>query len=242
MWVLAGIVLFIVVPLIWIGTRMALAYQAEQAPEPRQVSQNTETRPTIDLVQNPTFWLLAIGFAAVALDHGVLLTHLLPLLDERGIPSGRAVFAASMIGPMQVTGRLLMLAFEKRVSSLGIFAACYVALGFAAFSLLGAHSRPFLLISFVFFQGAGAGVTSIMRPVVIAELLGRKNFGLIAGFLAMPFLIGAALAPTIAALIWEVGGYDLVIWFAAGAAAVGLASLIGAATFSARQNTSLKTG
>ncbi|MEM7030143.1 MAG: MFS transporter [Chloroflexota bacterium] len=238
MWVLAGIILFIVVPLIWLGTQTALAYRADNKKDVVQPSGEPEAKHSVSLVRNGTFWLLAIGFAAVALDHGMLLTHLLPLLDERGITSGQAVFAASMIGPMQVTGRLMMLAFEKRVSSIGIFAACYIALGLAAISLLGATYLPLLLISFVFFQGAGAGVTSIMRPVVVAELLGRQNFGLIAGFLAMPFLIGAALAPTIAAIIWGFGGYDLVIWFAVGASIIGLAALLGAATLSEQAKTS----
>ena len=32
-----------------------------------------------------TFWPLAISFATIALDHGLLITHLLPLLDERWV-------------------------------------------------------------------------------------------------------------------------------------------------------------
>ncbi len=166
----------------------------------------------------------------------MLLTHLLPLLDERGIPGGMAVFAASMIGPMQVTGRLVMLVVERWVSSLSIFVACFIALGLASLSLLGANAVPLFVISFVLFQGAGYGVTSILRPVVTADLLGYKNFGLIAGLLAVPFQGAAAAAPTVAALIWGVGGYNVVIWFAAGVAALGLISLLTAANLSPRRN------
>ena len=73
---------------------------------------------------------------------------------------------------------------------------------------------------------------SIMRPVMAAELFGRNNFGLISGSLALPYLGGAAAAPTIAAIIWWVGGYDLVILFAIGASGIGLVSLLAAATLS----------
>ena len=73
---------------------------------------------------------------------------------------------------------------------------------------------------------------SIMRPVMTAELFGRKNFGLISGSLAVPYLGAAAAAPTIAALIYWVGGYDLVILFAGGASGLGLVSLLAAAAFS----------
>ncbi|MEM7344259.1 MAG: MFS transporter, partial [Chloroflexota bacterium] len=152
----------------------------------------------------------------------------------RGIASGTAVFAASMIGPMQVAGRLVMLAFERRVSSLRIFAGCFVVMMAASFSLFGTTLLSAFLVVFIVLQGSGYGATSILRPVVTAEILGRKNFGLIAGFLAIPFLVASALAPTIAALIWQAGGYDIVIWFAAGAALVGLVSLLIAASSAKR--------
>ena len=90
----------------------------------------------------------------------------------------------------------------------------------------------FSLSIFILLQGAGFGVMSIMRPVMTAELFGRNNFGLISGFLAVPYLGAAAAAPTIAALIYWVGGYDLVILFAGGAAGLGLVSLLAAVTVS----------
>ena len=70
-----------------------------------------------------------------------------------------------------------------------------------------------------------------MRPAMTAELFGRVNFGLISGSLAVPYLGAAAAAPTIAALIYWVGGYDLVILFAGGASGLGLVSLLAAVTF-----------
>ena len=225
----AIIVTFIAVPLIWFACHSAAKHGEGQAS-----AANHKATEAFHIMHRITFWLLVVGFIAIALDHGVLLTHLLPLLDERGVQSGVAVFAASMIGPMQVTGRLAMLAVERHVSTLHIFAGCFVAMAIAAISLLNVSTNPLLLSGFVLFQGAGYGATSIMRPVVIAELLGHKNFGLIAGLLAVPFLGAAAVAPTVAAFIWQAGGYDTVIWFAGGVSILGLISLLGAATLSTR--------
>jgi predicted MFS family arabinose efflux permease len=223
----ATAIILIAMPLIWLGCR-GLARHAET----HAIIASHKTAETLSILRSARFWLLAVAFAAIALDHGVLLTHLLPLLDERGIQSGAAVLAASMMGPMQVTGRLAMIAAGQRVSTLRIFIVCYVAMAIAAVSLLGSGAVPVFLVSFILFQGAGFGVTSIMRPVMIAELLGRKNFGLISGSLAVPYLGAAAAAPTIAAIIWRVGGYDLVIWSAIGASGLGLVSLLAAATLS----------
>lgn len=227
--VLAAIVAVMAVPLIWFGSRAAERQRDRQAPTAGHTA--AAMAPAL---RSATFWLLALGFVAIALDHGVLLTHLLPLLDEHSISSGTAILAASMIGPMQVAGRLAMVATERHVSTLHIFAACFIAMGIAAMSLLESSTYPLLLVSFVLFQGAGYGVTSIMRPVVIAEMLGYKNFGLIAGLLAIPFLGAAAAAPTVAAFIWRAGGYDTVIWFAGSASVLGLIALLGAARLSTR--------
>lgn len=223
--VLAGFVAAAAVPLFWYACRNVQACgshnpHGSSARRPAQVFR---------IMKRATFWLLAIAFAMIALDHGLLLTHLLPLLDERSVGQDAAILAAAMIGPMQVAGRLAMMAAEKHISMLKIGATCFVAMGMAALSLLGSGVIPMLLVTFVLFHGAGYGVTSIVRPVLIADLLGRVNFGLVAGLLAVPFLAASAASPTIAALIWEVGGYDLVLWVAVLATTTGLASLLVAA-------------
>ena len=68
-----------------------------------------------------------------------------------------------------------------------------VGLAVAAILLMGVSVLPWLAFGFVIFQGAGYGVTSILRPVITADMLGFANFGVIAGFLAIPFMGAAAL-------------------------------------------------
>jgi len=230
--VFAVVVAFIAAPLIWWGVSLA-----EQSSESKMHPASRGTGEALRVLRSATFWLLAISFAMIALEHGILLTHLLPLLDERGIQAETAIVAASMIGPMQVAGRLAMIAAERHVTILTIAAASYVAMGIAALSLLGAAAVPVLLVAFVLFQGSGYGVTSIVRPVVTAEFLGRKNFGVISGLLALPFIAATAAAPTIAAFVWETGGYDRVIMLAIIAAGVGLVSILLAASLASRKAT-----
>jgi len=228
--VFAVAVALVAVPLIWWGTSLA-----EQSRESQMYSASRGTGEVLRVLRSATFWLLAISFAMIALEHGMLLTHLLPLLDERGIHAETAILAASMIGPMQVAGRLAMMAAERHVTIISIAAASYVAMGIAAVALLGAGAVPVLLVAFVLFHGAGYGVTSIVRPVVTAEFLGRTNFGVISGLLALPFIIATAAAPTIAAFVWEAGGYDRVIMLAIAAAGVGLVSILIAASLASRK-------
>ena len=162
-------------------------------------------------MRRPTFWLLASSFASIALAHGMIITHLLPLLDERGVSAPLAVLTASLIGPMQVAGRLGMITIEKRVSIEVICALSFTFMIVAVCILFVAGAVPMLLFVFVVVHGSGYGVTSITRPVVTANLLGRSGFGAISGAMAVPFMAATALSPFLGSLIWSLGGYDVVI-------------------------------
>ena len=220
----------IALPLIWYGCRHAEHADRAQSPLPADKSQSTSAA-----LRTYTFWFLALTFVAIAIEHGIVLTHLLPIMSDRGISPDAAVLAASMIGPMQVAGRLAMMAAEKYVSMFAIAIGCFVAVGLAAASLLGAKGVTSLIVIFVILHGAGYGVTSITRPVITAEFLGRQNFGAVSGLLAVPFMFGFAVSPSLAAMIWEIGGYDLVIQFAILTAFVGLSALLMAGRMAKRK-------
>src|SRR3546814_4310947 len=75
----------------------------------------------------------------------------------------------------------------------------------------------------VILQGSGHGVTSIMKPLIIGDILGRANFGAVSGSQAMSFKLSIAVAPFVGALLWEIGSYDLVLVTMLAAALTGLA-------------------
>jgi len=213
-------------PLMWRGARR-LEATAEDPEMPLESGGEGERRPARFLAR-PAFWLLAAGFSLLGLNHSAILNHLLPMLDERGIPQGMAVFAAAMIGPMQVAGRLAMMAVERHVSNRGITIACFGAVALATLALMTASLVPMLLVPFVILQGAGHGVTSIMKPLVTGDILGRANFGAISGSQALIFKLSVAAAPFVGALLWQLGDYDLVLITMLAAAVVGLGLFLAA--------------
>lgn len=192
----------------------------------------------------PAFWALALGLAMISMNTGIMITHTIPLLNERGFARETAVLAISMIGPMQVIGRTMIMGIEHRVSSLVIAISCQFAMSAAALSLMGATALPVLLVSFVLLQGVGNGVTSIMRPVLTAELLGRANFGVISGMTAMVYISGFAAGPTLGSLAWQIGGYDLMLLLAVGIGALGALLMLAAGRLSAAgvQSSARSTG
>jgi MFS family permease len=133
-----------------------------------------------------------------------------------------------MIGPMQVAGRLAMMAVERHVSNRGITVACFLSVCLATLCLITASLVPMMLVPFVILQGSGHGVTSIMKPLVIGDILGRANFGAISGSQALILKLTIAVAPFAGALLWQIGSYDLVLVVMLGAALAGLAAFLAA--------------
>jgi len=180
-------------------------------------------------IKRPQFWLIALAFPLMAMNHGMLLNHIMPLLAERDIAKTTAVLIASTIGPSQVAGRVLLVAVQTRVSTLTVAVIAFSGVVVAALLLIAAGVAPWLSFAFAVFQGAAYGLTSIIKPAITADFLGRTGFGAIAGWLALPYLAGFAFAPYIGSLVWGAGGYDLVIPVAGGLAVLGALCIAGLA-------------
>lgn len=226
----AVIILVVAIPLFRYGTALP---QPEEEPQAKALpGGSSDLRRAM---AKPTFWLLGVAFSMIGLTHGIIITHLLPMLAERDVPVAMAVLAASMIGPMQVAGRVTMIAVERRLSMQVICAVSFLFMVGAISSLIGSMVVPALLVLFVVLQGSGYGVTSITRPVVTAEILGRAGFGSISGALALGFMGAAAASATLGAAIWEVGGYVAVRWTVLGCILVGMAAFLTAMTLARRE-------
>lgn len=218
-----AVAILVVTPIMWLG-----ANSVEQAGKARLAEHAHLSIGGQSFWLSPVFWCLALAFGFSALLHGVTLHHLLPILDEREIHPEVAVMAISFIGPMQVAGRLAMMAAERHVSNHRIAMACFVLLGLAIVMLIGAGTTPALLIVFVILFGGAYGMVSIVRPVIARELLGEHQFGAKSGGLAVFYLVGSASAPFLGALVWSHGGYDLVLPALLLLAVLGLGLYLGA--------------
>ena len=204
--IFAAVAVVIAAPCMWLG-----ANGVERAGAHIDQAGQSAISGRHAFIGTSVFWLLAIGFALAAILHGVTLQHLLPILDDRQVSKDVAVMAASFIGPMQVAGRLAMMAAERHVSIHGVTIACFAFMCGSVVLLLGAGSVPELLVGFVILYGGAYGTLSIIRPLVARELLGGANFGAKSGALSLIYLIGSASAAYLGSLIWGVGGYDLVL-------------------------------
>lgn len=177
-------------------------------------------------LRKPSFWLIGAILSLAYLNHGVLLTYVLELFGSRGAGVGMVTLAAATIGPSQVLGRFVLMLNEARIDNrLAAFGALGALLS-SAVALWMAGFAPQVIFLTAFFQGAGIGIISILRPVLIAEHLGREGFGAISGAIAIGPILASAAAPLVGAWLLEAGGPGLVI------AACGAFALIALALWS----------
>jgi MFS family permease len=201
------VVIFIAAPMLWIGATL-IKKEAHQTTLLEKTTQYTKDK---FLFKNPVFYYLAICFAIFALVHGVSLNHLLSILSERGYTINTAILAASCIGPMQVVGRLIMLLSEKHLSTYKFSLIALLGMGISMAILFVSGSSVLLLFLFIAIFGTTYGTISVLRPIIVKNLLGSKNFGLKSGYLASAYLSGTAIAPYFGALIWKYFGYQNLI-------------------------------
>ena len=200
MLVFVGVTLLAVPCNIWAVRSLRRRERAGSAPAP--------TPPGVlqAALRRPAFWGLVACFGLIWLNHGILITYVLELFADRGAAAGMAALAAACIGPSQVAGRLLFLMGEARV---GNGRALLIALGgvVAASAILWlAGLAPVLVFGFALAQGAGAGLMSILRPVLIADILGREGFGAVSGAVAVSPILASAAAPALGAVMLTTGG------------------------------------
>jgi len=204
-WVLAGMVLIIVLPL----HRLASARLEAEAlgRDPGTVA----PRPTTRAMGRPGFWPVGLGFALTALGAAILLTNLLPLMKALGVPGDLAILAASVIGPAQVVGRIVLTLAGARAAARAVTLGAFLFVSGAALAMGAAAALPALVLVFAVALGVGNGVISILRPVVIREVMGEAGFGESAGAVARLSLFAFAMAPGLGAVLADAAGHGAVL-------------------------------
>ncbi|MBC2837408.1 hypothetical protein [Paragemmobacter straminiformis] len=179
---------------------------------PDEVSQRARrVIPWRAIVAERAFVRLAVLFALVNLNHWMLMNYLRPMFDGMGLAAGVAVAAAATVGPAQVIGRLVLMGAGGRMSSLWALWFTMAVVVAAPVFLWFSGGLHVLVFGFAALQGAGMGILTILRPVLVAERLGQERYGATAGLMAIPGLVASAVSAPLGAGLLAFGGPWLVI-------------------------------
>ncbi|SFD01783.1 Predicted arabinose efflux permease, MFS family [Massilia yuzhufengensis] len=154
-----------------------------------------------EAIRHPIFWKLALAFAVNFFIFSALAVHLIPLLKTLGHSAATAVLLASLVGPMQVAGRIgeRTLARDAAPQVVGRFVFATLPFGLLSLALLGTQAWAVAL--FCALYGMSNGVLTIVRGTLPRVLFGVRHYGAITGAMAAPALVSKAAGPLIGAAV-----------------------------------------
>lgn len=205
------------------------------AAAPAPVDGVSRRSPLAAAVRVPAFWGLVVAFAGYGLAFSAMSFHLIPLLDDRGVPIAVVMAIIALIGPMQVVGRVLLMAGQRHITTIQLGALIYFAFPISMAMLATGISDVYGLILFAIIYGVANGLVTILRGMSVPEFIGPEGYGVVSGALTMPTNIMRAAGPIAASLAWGAfGGYTPVLWGLAGIMLVAAMGFAAAAWLSKR--------
>ncbi len=182
-------------------------------------------------MRKPAYWGLMIAWISYAAAFSSLTYHFYPLLLERGLDSSGVVMVLAVIGPAQVAGRVMILAFAAEAPARKLGSAVVIVFPLVVIGFAYAPPQVAVIALIAAFYGAANGMITIIRGIAVPEMVTREAYGAVNGSLVAPMNVMQAAAPLAAAVIWQAsGGYGAVLavifagsltlcggfWFAAG--------------------------
>lgn len=162
-----------------------------------------------EAVRTPSFYLLTAGISAGTFTYAVVLTQLIPHLENEGFSRGTATAALSVMAGFGFASKLI---FGRASEGLTARYSFIVSLGIQATGLLlfmVAGGSPLAWVAVGVF-GLGFGGMGALIPLSIAESFGMRAFGSIMGLVTMIGILPQLVGPPVAGWLFVVtGSYDL---------------------------------
>ena len=178
------------------------AHRAQTLPQPVAASVLTSARPSRFPLLFP---LVALTQTLASIIAAIVSVHLLTTLRQRGVAMDTAVALGAIVGPCQVSARLLDLMFGRRIHPVweALIASVFVAVGLGL--LMQGYGAVW--IGLVLY-GGGIGLRSIVRGTLPLALFGAGGYASLMGRLAFPMLVAQAAAPLVGAVLLQRWGAD----------------------------------
>jgi predicted MFS family arabinose efflux permease len=156
-------------------------------------------------LRSRAFWLLIGTLFLGSLSVNGAITHLSPLLTDRGIGQQQAALVASMLGLFSFTGRLVTGSLLDRFFGPRV-GACVFATSAAGILLLAtAASTPSALVA-AGLIGFGLGAEADLTAYLLSRYFGLRAFSTLYGFSWTAYAIAGAIGPVLMGRAFDLTG------------------------------------
>ena len=167
-----------------------------------------------EALRTKQFWLFAASFLCFGFCFASLQLHVVPFATDVGISATGAATILTVMGAAALVGQIAWGGIGDKIGSKKAFLLGMIFVVLAVAVLIPARELWAFFI-FAIFLGLAFGDTGTQQSPLVAWLFGLSSHGVILGFFAFSFTIGAAIGPLFFGYIFDsTGSYQLAFWIA----------------------------
>lgn len=202
-WGLGAVVLVGTLPLVLLAIREAPAHEAPHDQPEAHASQGGDSMS--EAMRKPDFWVLGGIFVVLAFVLYGLIPHLVPLLQDRGVPAGEAAGIASLFGVATFGGRLLIGFMVDKYDARRI-AFLFFSLSAIGLLLLALPLPLWAFLPAALLLGGSLGAEVDMLAYLISRYFGLRCFGQIFSTLFAAVMVAMGLGPLAFGAVFDATG------------------------------------
>ena len=217
---LAAVTLIVAVPLVYFVLREAPLKKdlagIDELREQSIAAQSAPHTPLSLLLRRPLLWQLFLIFCLLSFTLYGVLSHLAPMLRDRGMSAASAALAQSTLGLALVLSRVIIGYVMDRIFAPFVAVSCFLlsAVGVSLLAIGAIDSLAFIAAVCI---GISMGAEIDMLAFLTGRYFGVENFGRVYGILFTSFLIGTSIGPVAYGMAYEtLGSYIWVLFFSIG--------------------------
>ena len=159
-------------------------------------------------VRSRTFWTLIVVIAGAAIAFNGVVVHIVSLLTDRGVASGRAAIALSVMGAAGLTGRLITGWLIDRFRA-NYVSAALLALAAAGIFLLSSSTSFNSALGAAAMIGFGMGGELDVTPFLLSRYFGLRSLSTLYGIVWLAMGGGASIGSLVMGRAFDASGsYD----------------------------------
>src|SRR5215469_12333435 len=170
-----------------------------------QSAERLEGFETLEALRSRSFWMLVIANLCFGFSAAGTVAHMVAYLEGVGYQPSSAALAMSSFFGCAALGKVAMGYVADRISARLALAADLAATAMA-FVMVFSAAHLMVLAVFAVVFGVAAAAPLVLLPLLVAESLGRRRYGVLGALTGIAGTIGATAGPVVAGRIFDLTG------------------------------------
>ncbi len=158
---------------------------------------------TGEALRTRSFWYIVLANFCFAFTATGSLIHLVAYLEGLGYRASAAALTISVIFAFAALGKVLMGFVADRLTARIALVVCFVTQA-AGLSIVFGAAHVGIIVAFVPLFGMSIAAPLMLLPLLTAESLGIKRYGVLSGLAGLAQTFGAMIGPIVAGRIFDI--------------------------------------